>query len=155
MFLRGRKLNISLVFNSQSYFKVPKTITLNVTHYFIMKIPKKTELKQVASNLSSHINFKNFINLYKDYTKEPYSFLVSNTTLLADNPIIKMSISEKLKLKQSITKSSKRKLNTIKTDKLLRFLLYQQEMLVNMSFDSQRSFTRKRLARKICCIENT
>ena len=99
-----------------------------------MKIPKKTELKQVASNLSSHINFKNFINLYKDYTKEPYSFLVSNTTLLADNPIIKMSISEKLKLKQSITKSSKRKLNTIKTDKLLRFLLYQQEMLANMSF---------------------
>ena len=134
MFLRGRKLNISLVFNSQSYFKVPKTITLNVTHYFIKKIPNKTELKQVASNLSSHINFKNFINLYKDYTKEPYSFLVSNTTLLADNPIIKMSISEKLKLKQSITKSSKRKLNTIKTDKLLRFLLYQQEMLVNMSF---------------------
>ena len=134
MFLRGRKLNISLVFNSQSYFKVPKTITLNVTHYFIMKIPNKTELKQVASNLSSHINFKNFINLYKDYTKEPYSFLASNTTLLADNPIIKMSISEKLKLKQSITKSSKRKLNTIKTDKLLRFLLYQQEMLVNMSF---------------------
>ena len=134
MFLRGRKLNISLVFNSQSYFKVPKTITLNVTHYFIMKIPNKTELKQVASNLSSHINFKNFINLYKDYTKEPYSFLVSNTTLLADNPIIKMSISEKLKLKQSITKSSKRKLNTIKTDKLLRFLLYQQEMLANMSF---------------------
>ena len=99
-----------------------------------MKIPNKTELKQVASNLSSHINFKNFINLYKDHTKEPYSFLVNDMTLLADNPIIKMSISEKLKLKQSITKSSKRKLNTIKTDKLLRFLLYQQEMLVNMSF---------------------
>ena len=36
LFLRGRKLNISLVFISQSYFKVPKTIRLNVTYYFIM-----------------------------------------------------------------------------------------------------------------------
>ena len=44
VFLRGRKLNISLDFVSQSYFKVPKTIRLNVTHYFIMKIPNKSEL---------------------------------------------------------------------------------------------------------------
>ena len=44
LFLRGRKLNISLVFISQSYFKVPKTIRLNATHYFIMKIPNKREL---------------------------------------------------------------------------------------------------------------
>ena len=41
LFLRGRKLNILLVFISQSYFKVPKIITLNATHYFIMKIPNK------------------------------------------------------------------------------------------------------------------
>ena len=41
LFLRGKKLNISLVFISQSYFKVPKTIRLNPTHYFIMKIPNK------------------------------------------------------------------------------------------------------------------
>ena len=41
LFLRGRKLNISLVFISQSYFKVPKTIRLNATHYFIIKIPNK------------------------------------------------------------------------------------------------------------------
>ena len=46
LFLRGRKLNISLVFILQSYFKVPNTIRLNATHYFIMKIPNKRELQQ-------------------------------------------------------------------------------------------------------------
>ena len=74
MFLRGRKLNISLVFISQSYFTVPKTIRLNATHYFIMKIPNKIELQQIASNHLSDIDFKGFINLYKDYTKESYLF---------------------------------------------------------------------------------
>ena len=87
LFLRGRKLNISLVFISQSYFKVPKTIRLNATHYFIMKIPNKRELQQIASNHSSDIDFKDFMKLYKDYTKEPYSFLVNDTTLSSDNPL--------------------------------------------------------------------
>ena len=41
LFLRGRKLKISLVFITQSHFKVPKTIRLSATHYFIMKIPNK------------------------------------------------------------------------------------------------------------------
>ena len=50
LFLRGRKLNISLVFILQSYFKVSKTLRLNATHYFIMKIPNKRELEQTASN---------------------------------------------------------------------------------------------------------
>ena len=81
LFLRERKLNISLVFISQSYFKVPKIIRLNTTHYFIMKIPNKTELQQIASNHSSDIDYRDFIKLYKDYTKEPYSFLVKDTTL--------------------------------------------------------------------------
>ena len=60
LFLRGRKLNISLVFTSQSYFKVPKTIKLNATHYFIMKIPNKGELQHIASSHSSEIDFKDF-----------------------------------------------------------------------------------------------
>ena len=72
LFLRGRKLNISLIFISQSYFKVPKTIRLNTTHYFIMKIPNKREFKQIASNHSSEIDFKDFMKLYKEYTKGPY-----------------------------------------------------------------------------------
>ena len=69
--LRGRKLNISLIFISQFSFKVTKTTRLNATHYFIMKIPKKRELQQIASNHSSDIDFKDFIKLVKDYTKEP------------------------------------------------------------------------------------
>ena len=81
MFVSGRKLNISPVFISQSYFKVPKTTRLNVTDYFIMKIPDKRELQQIASNHSSDIDFKDFIKLYKDYIKEPNSFLANNTTL--------------------------------------------------------------------------
>ena len=50
LFLRRRQLNILLVFISQSYFKVPKTIRLNATYYFIMKIPNKRELQQITSN---------------------------------------------------------------------------------------------------------
>ena len=65
LFLRGRKLNISLVFISQSYFKVSKTMRLNATHYFIMKIPNKRDLQQIASNHSFDIEFKDFVKLYK------------------------------------------------------------------------------------------
>ena len=68
LFLRGRNCNISLVFTSQSYFKVPKTTRLSATHYFIMNIPNKRELQQVASNHSPDIDFKDFMKLYKDYT---------------------------------------------------------------------------------------
>ena len=50
LFIRGRKLNISLAFITQSYFVVPKNIRLNSTHYFIMKIPNKRELQQIAFN---------------------------------------------------------------------------------------------------------
>ena len=56
LFLRGRKLIISLAFILQSFFKVPKSIRLNVTHYFIIKIHNKRELPQVASNHSSDIS---------------------------------------------------------------------------------------------------
>ena len=59
LFLKGRKLNMKLVFISQSYFKVHKTIRLNVTHYFIMRIPNKRELQQIASNHLSDIDFQN------------------------------------------------------------------------------------------------
>ena len=65
LLLKGRKLNISIVFISQSYFKVPKTIRLNATHYFIITIPNKRELQQIASNHSSDIEFKDLMKLYK------------------------------------------------------------------------------------------
>ena len=57
-FLREGKLNISIVFLRQSYFKVPKTISLNVTHYFIMEVSKKREIQQIASNHLSELTLK-------------------------------------------------------------------------------------------------
>ena len=90
LFLSGRKLSISLVFISQFYFKVPKTRRLNSTHYLIKKIANKRELQQIASNHLLDIDFKDFMKLYKDYTKEPYSFLVNDTTLPSNN-LLKIS----------------------------------------------------------------
>ena len=63
LFIRGRKLNISLVFITQSYFKVPKDVRLNTTHFFITKIPNKRELQEIAQNHSSDISTKDFINI--------------------------------------------------------------------------------------------
>ena len=57
LFIRGRKLNISIVFITQTYFKVPKDVRLNSTHFFIIKIPNKTEIQQIALNQSSDIDF--------------------------------------------------------------------------------------------------
>ena len=58
LFITGRQLNISLVFIAQSYSAVPKNIRLNSTHCFIMKIPNKREIQQIAFNHSSDIEFK-------------------------------------------------------------------------------------------------
>ena len=74
LFIGGRKLNISIVFITQSYFKVPKDARLNSTHFFIMKIPNKRELQQIAVNHASDSDFKDFMNIYKKCTSEPYSF---------------------------------------------------------------------------------
>ena len=71
LFIRGRKLNISIVFIMQSYFKVPKDVRLNSTHFFIMKILNKRELQLIALNHSSDIDFKDFMKIYKECTKEP------------------------------------------------------------------------------------
>ena len=87
LFIRARKLNISIVFITQSYFKVPKDVRLNSTHFFIMKIPNKRELQQIALNHSSDIDFKDCINIYKKCTAEPYSFLVNDASLPSDNPL--------------------------------------------------------------------
>ena len=87
LFIWGRKLNISLVFITQSYFKVPKDVRLNTSHFFIAKIPNKRELQQIAINHSSDINTKDFTNIYRKCIAEPYSFLVNDTTLASDNPL--------------------------------------------------------------------
>ena len=74
LFIRGRKLNISLAFITQSYFAVPKDIRLNATHYFIVKGPNKQKLKQIASQNLSDIGFEDFMNLYKKRTEKPHFF---------------------------------------------------------------------------------
>ena len=74
LFIRGRKLNIALVFITQSYFKVRKDVRLNTTHFFITEIPNKKELQQIILNHSSDVSTKDFINIYKNYTGQPYFF---------------------------------------------------------------------------------
>ena len=74
LFIRGRKLNISLVFITRSYFAVPKTIRRNSTHFFVMKIPNEQELQQIAFNHSSDIKFQDFISLHKTYCKTIFFF---------------------------------------------------------------------------------
>ena len=87
LFIRGRKLNISIVFITESYFQVPKDVILNSTYSFIMKIPNKRELQQIALNHSSDIDFKDVLKIKKKCTAEPYSFLVNDTTLASDDPL--------------------------------------------------------------------
>ena len=70
MFIRGRKLNISLVFVTQSYFKVPKDVRLNTTCFFITKILSERELQQIALNHSSDIRTEDFVNLFSMYNKK-------------------------------------------------------------------------------------
>ena len=87
LFIRGRKLHVSIVFITQSYFKVPKKVKLNTNHFFIMKIPNKRKLQQIDISHSSDIDFKDFINIYKKCTDEPYSFLASDIRLSSDDPL--------------------------------------------------------------------
>ena len=69
LFIRGRKLNISIVFIAQSYFKVPKDVRLNSTYFFIMKSPNKRELQQIALNHLLDIDLKDFTKIYKKGTR--------------------------------------------------------------------------------------
>ena len=68
LFIRGRKLSISIVFITQSYFKVPKDVTLNKTYFLVIKI------QQLALNYSSDVDFKGFMKIYKKYTAKSFFF---------------------------------------------------------------------------------
>ena len=78
LFIRCRKINISLVFIIQSYFSVPKDVRLNSTHYLIMKINKR-ELQNIAINHSADIDYQDFIKIYREYSFIfLYSFIFFN-----------------------------------------------------------------------------
>ena len=79
-FITCRKLNMSLVFITQSYFSVPNEVRLNSTHYLIMKFDNKRELQNIATNHSAVINYKDFVKIYRKCTSEPYSFMTVDTT---------------------------------------------------------------------------
>ena len=85
LFIRCRKLNISLVFITQSFFSVPKDVRLNSTHYMIMKKNSRKELQNIAINHSADFDYKDFIKIYRDCVKELYSFLTIDTTLPSSN----------------------------------------------------------------------
>ena len=87
LFIRCRKLNISLVFITQSYFAVSTKVRLNSTHYLIMTIHDKRELQQIAINHSANIDYKDFLKIYRNCTKEPYYFLTVDTNLPASNSL--------------------------------------------------------------------
>ena len=87
LFIRCRKLNISLAFITETYFSVPKDVRLNSTHYLIMKINNKRELQNIAINHSADIDFQDFIKIYRECTKKPYNVLTIDTTLPASDPL--------------------------------------------------------------------
>ena len=84
LFIRCRK-NISLVFITQSYFSVPKDLRLNSTHYLIMKINSKRELQNIAINHYADIDYKDFIRIFRECTKDPYNILTIDITLPSTN----------------------------------------------------------------------
>ena len=75
------------MFITQSYFSEPKDVGLNTTHFFNIKIPKNQEIQQIAMDYLSGIDSKDFRELYRKYTADPYSFLVIDTTLPSDSPL--------------------------------------------------------------------
>ena len=117
LFIRCRKLNISLVFITQSYFSVPKEVRLNSIRYLIMKTYNRRELQQIAIGYSADIDYKDFLKIYRNCTREPYSFFIIDTTLPADNPM-RFRNNDNIKLK---------KRNMILIEKQLKLVLYLLE----------------------------
>ena len=89
LFIRCRKLNISIVFIMQSYFRTPKDARLNSTHYILLKIGNKKELKSIAEEKSGHLDYKDFLKMYNYCTKEPYSFMTIDVRPTATIPFKK------------------------------------------------------------------
>ena len=94
LFYRARKINVSIVFITQSYFRALKDARLNSTHYIIMKINNKKELKRIAKNQkriekSGHLDYKDFLEMYNYCTKNPYSFMTIDARPTATIPFKK------------------------------------------------------------------
>ena len=89
LFYRARKINVSVVFITQSYFRALKDARLNSTHYIIMKINNKKELKRIAEENSGHLDYKDFLKMYNYCKEEPYSFMTIDARPTATKPLKK------------------------------------------------------------------
>ena len=79
LFYRARKINVSIVFITQSYFRALKDARLNSTHYILMKIDTKKDLKSIVEEKSCNLDYKDFLKIYNYCTKEPYSSMTIDT----------------------------------------------------------------------------
>ena len=75
LFYRARKINVSILFIMQSYFRALKDARINSTHYILMKIGNKKELKCIAEQKSGNLDYKDFLKMYNYCTRESYSFM--------------------------------------------------------------------------------
>ena len=107
LFIRCRKLNVLLVFITQSYFSIPKDVRLSLTHYLIMKTNNKRELQNIAIIHSADIDIQSFIKIYRECTKEPCNFLAIDTKLPTSDPLrlekiylilMKMTITDQIEI---------------------------------------------------------
>ena len=110
LLIRCRKLNISLVFITQSYFSVPKETRLNSTHYLIMKINNRKDLQQISIDHSADIDHEDFLKIYRNCTKKPYSFLtidVHNPTMKFRKNFSDFPLTEQVKILDGKIKANK------------------------------------------------
>ena len=87
LFIRCRKLIISLVFITQSYFSVPKDVRSNSTHFLIMEINNRKKLHNIAINHFADIDYKDFMKIYRECTKGTLNFLTIDITLPASDSL--------------------------------------------------------------------
>ena len=131
LFIRCRKLNISLAFILQFYFSVTKEVRLNSTHYLIMQIHNKRELQQIAG-----IDYKDFLKIYRKYISELYSFLTIDTTLPSNNSLrFRKNLLDPLLKRHYVLKSRLKQINfsMIQTEKQLKFLHYHLKNWIIMN----------------------
>ena len=90
LFYRARKINVSIVFITQSYFRALKDARLNSTHYILMKVGNIKELKRIAEEKSGHLDYKDFLEMYNYCIKKPYSFMTIDARPTATIPFKKI-----------------------------------------------------------------
>ena len=103
LFYRARKINVSIVFITQSYFRALKDARLNSTHYILMKIGNKKELKRITEEKLGHLDYKDFLKIYNYCTREPYSFMLIDTRPTA-SVTFKKNFKEPIDLSEDIYK---------------------------------------------------